>query len=247
MNVKKNLENRIRGWFPKEPNIPSNKIAAKASNLPKAIRIGVMFALLMSAGVMFYIPFMGEYAAAALGEVPWNVIGFAFVLLAVLLTAALYKAEKTKNKQYYMVGGVCCSMALVVVVAVLGQYILSFVLLFATAIFSAAMLPRMLRISRDETVESIKSTDASAPLRFKDFFSGAAIAKLERKYGSYKSILIFAAVGTSMVGAVMLLMTLLGIITLPMAGFYTAVAFVLYIAIYLRFKKDVKEGRIGIT
>jgi hypothetical protein len=247
MSLKRYLFKLFRGWFPKEPSIPSSKIEAKASNLPKAIRIGVMFALLMSAGVMFYIPFMGEYAAASAGEVPWNVIGVAFVLLAVLLTAALYKAEKTKNKQYYMVGGVCCSMILVVVVAVLGQYILSFVLLFATAIISAVMLPSMLRTSSDETVEAIKSTDTSAPLRFKDFFSGAAIVKLERKYGSYKAVLIFAAVGTSIVGALMLLMTLIEIITLPMAGFYTAVAFVLYIAIYLRFKKDIREGRIAIT
>jgi len=26
MNLKKYLENRIRGWFPKEPNLPSNKV-----------------------------------------------------------------------------------------------------------------------------------------------------------------------------------------------------------------------------
>lgn len=174
-------------------------------------------------------------------DIPWNIIGFAFALLAVLIGVALYQAKRTKNKQYYIVGGVGCSMVLVVVVAVLGQPILSFILLFATAIFSAVMLPKMLRVSRDETVKSIKSTDVSEPLRFKDFFSGASIAKLERKYGSYKAILIFVAVGTSLLDAVMLFMTLIGIITLPMVGVWTVVGLVLYIAIYLTLKKEVRE------
>lgn len=29
MNVKKSLENRIRGWLPKEPNLPTNTLAPK--------------------------------------------------------------------------------------------------------------------------------------------------------------------------------------------------------------------------
>ena len=178
-------------------------------------------------------------------DIPWNSIGFLLIFFALMVAVAIYQAKRTKNKKYYMVGGVSCSMVLVVVVAVIGQYILSFILLFATAIFSAVMLPKMLRTARDEAVETMRSTDASKPLRLEDFFSGAAIAKLEEKYGSYKATLIYAAVATGLTGAVLLLMSLLGVITLAMAGFGTVVALVLSIAIYLRLK-DIKEGRIGI-
>lgn len=49
------------------------------------------------------------------------------------------------------------------------------------------------------------------------------------------------AVGTSLLDAVMLFMTLIGIITLPMVGVWTVVGLVLYIAIYLTLKKEVRE------
>ena len=63
MNAIKSIENRIRGWFPKEPSVPSSKIAAKVFNPPKAVRIGIMvtiLALMVIVTAMFFVPFMAE-------------------------------------------------------------------------------------------------------------------------------------------------------------------------------------------
>ncbi len=62
----KELEKRVRGWFPKEPSTPSSKIAAKVSNPPKTVRIGIMVAILALMVVVtatFLVPFMAEVRA----------------------------------------------------------------------------------------------------------------------------------------------------------------------------------------
>ena len=46
-SAKKDLKNRIRGWFPKEPGLPGNRMkAAKAWNPPKAMRVVIMVGIL---------------------------------------------------------------------------------------------------------------------------------------------------------------------------------------------------------
>jgi hypothetical protein len=65
MTVRKSLEERIHGWFPKQPNLPSNNV--KAAEAPtKAFKIlwyAVVLAILtliIAAVIIFYIPFMVE-------------------------------------------------------------------------------------------------------------------------------------------------------------------------------------------
>jgi len=65
MKVKKSLVNRIRGWLPKEPNVPINRV--KAANAPtKAFKLlwYIVFFLILTfivtAVIMFYIPFLAE-------------------------------------------------------------------------------------------------------------------------------------------------------------------------------------------
>ncbi len=64
MNILKSLENRVRGWFPKEPNIPSTKVkATKVPNPPKAVRVVILFGILAIMAVtvvIFFMPFVNQ-------------------------------------------------------------------------------------------------------------------------------------------------------------------------------------------
>ena len=65
MGLKENLENRIRGWLPKAPNQPCNKV--KSAEAPTAavkvlwyVVVFTILALILAGVIMFYIPFLAE-------------------------------------------------------------------------------------------------------------------------------------------------------------------------------------------
>jgi MFS family permease len=65
MNVKKALENRIRGWLPKESNPPNKKV--KAAEAPSRARkvlwylvVIAILTLILAAVIIVYIPFLAE-------------------------------------------------------------------------------------------------------------------------------------------------------------------------------------------
>ncbi len=68
MKAKKTLQNRVRGWFPKEPNTPQNRIKQlNFASPPKIIRVIIIFSILavmVAAVVLFYVPFIGEFPIA---------------------------------------------------------------------------------------------------------------------------------------------------------------------------------------
>ncbi len=65
MKIEKSKLNRIRGWFPKEPNISINSV--KAADAPtKAFKVlwylvfFTILAFIVAAVIMFYVPFLAE-------------------------------------------------------------------------------------------------------------------------------------------------------------------------------------------
>jgi hypothetical protein len=178
-------------------------------------------------------------------DVPWNIIGYIIALFTFFLLLALYRAKKTKNKMYYIGAGVCGSMLAVVVIAALGQYLLSFSLMMVMGVLCMFMLPKMLQTANDEAFETIKNTDTSEPLQLKDVFSWSLIPKLEEKYGKRKALGIYATGTAGLTSVVMLLLYLLKIVSLTMAGVYVAIAFVLAILMYSGLKKGRMFGTAG--
>jgi amino acid transporter len=93
MNVKEYLENRIRGWLPKEPSMPSNRIKAaeapiKAFKVLWYVVVFAILALIVTAVVIFYIPFLAE-----------SLVNRTIVLVIYALVAfALYRAY---GRDYY--------------------------------------------------------------------------------------------------------------------------------------------------
>jgi len=86
MKRKTSIEQRIRGWFPKEPSLPNSRIkAAKAQTMPKVLRVTVMLvilALIVAAVIFFFIPF---YTESILNRAIWLVI-------YTIVVFALYRA-----------------------------------------------------------------------------------------------------------------------------------------------------------
>ena len=71
MNTKEELRNRIRGWFPKEPTMPSSKIA-KVANPPIIVRVGIIvtiLAIMVAAVVLFFAPFYISQSTAYRGAI----------------------------------------------------------------------------------------------------------------------------------------------------------------------------------
>jgi len=96
MGLKENLENRIRGWLPKEPNQPNNKVrvAEAPTTAVKVLWYVVMFAILAlitAAVIMFYIPFLAE-----------NIINriVSLMLLAVIAFASYYAYGRDYYKMH---------------------------------------------------------------------------------------------------------------------------------------------------
>jgi amino acid transporter len=63
--IKKFLENRVRGWLPKEPQAPSYKVKAvkaptKAFKALWYVIVFAILALIVATVIVFYIPFLAE-------------------------------------------------------------------------------------------------------------------------------------------------------------------------------------------
>jgi predicted MFS family arabinose efflux permease len=83
-DVKRALENRIRGWLPKEPSRqnPQMKAAADSSRAFKLLWYAIVFvflALIIAAVIMFYIPFLAEgFVNRTLALVIYGMVAFVF-------------------------------------------------------------------------------------------------------------------------------------------------------------------------
>jgi len=171
---------------------------------------------------------------------------FVFALLFGLMgILAVIKARRKKEQAYYTVTGVVFLMFLVIGLALLNQALLAFIVLIAGGVFSAVMLPKMLRLYRQEIVEAVQETDVSAPLRMRDFLSWAGVIKLERMYGINKAMLIYSLLNTGGIAALMLGFNILGIVTPVMAVGYTILGGIFSIIhFHYQIRKAVKQNTL---
>jgi len=140
LTLKKDLENRVRGWIPKEPKVPISKIkAAKISSPPKVMRIAIMvgiLVLMIVAAVMFLVPFMAEsYLNHAIVRLFWLVSVVALVGIAIylkrrgprdgsksqLFVEFMYKKYRSRPVYLVIFGLVFGFMLSGLAVAILGQ------------------------------------------------------------------------------------------------------------------------------
>jgi drug/metabolite transporter (DMT)-like permease len=93
MNPLRYLEKRIRGWLPKEPNLPRNKVKmaeapTKAFKVLWYVVVFAILALIVVAVIIFYIPFLAE-----------SLVNRTIVLVIYAMVAfALYRAY---GRDYY--------------------------------------------------------------------------------------------------------------------------------------------------
>lgn len=154
-------------------------------------------------------------------SIPWGAILFLLCFSGLIGILGVIKARKKKEKAYYTGTVLAFLMFLVIGLALLSQFLLSFIVFIVVGVFSAVMLPKMLALYMQEIVEAVHETDVSAPLRIRDFLSWANVIKLERMYGFNKTILIYSLLTTGGLAAIMLVFNILGIVTPVMAVGYT--------------------------
>ena len=153
--------------------------------------------------------------------IPWGAILVLLCLFGLIGILGVIKARRKKEKAYYTGTGLAFLMFLVIGLALLSQFLLSFIVFIVVGAFSAVMLPKIMHLFRQEIVEDIQETDVSAPLRMRDFLSWASVTKLERMYGINKTMLLYSILTIGVGGAIMLVFNILGIITPVMAVGYT--------------------------
>ena len=92
MNLKKNLENHVRGWLPKEPMVYSIKRTTTASK-----GLAVYFILLFAIGILLRL-FITPLFLPSLAEITDRSI-IIFTLLSVMLVAVYYLKTQGSRKQ----------------------------------------------------------------------------------------------------------------------------------------------------
>jgi len=160
--------------------------------------------------------------------------------------ALIVKAQRRKEKTYYWVSGIAFLVIIVVVVALLEQFLLSLVIIMVTCLLSIGLLPRVMDLYGQEIVKQIHETDVSAPLRMRDFLTWKGWIKIKTIYGFRKMLTIYSILNIGVVGALLLTLIALGLMTPLTAIFYaifTAIfSFIIaYRQIYKAFKESTNE------
>ncbi|MCL2172758.1 MAG: hypothetical protein FWB84_03840 [Candidatus Bathyarchaeota archaeon] len=131
-------------------------------------------------------------------DVSWVPFGF-MVFFAIGVIIFAYLAKKIKNKLYYMYSSLCVSLIFTLLTIVLDQKLLSLVFMGASAVFVAVILFKFVQSPPpNPIIENLDKLDTSGPLRLKDVFTLNFTFKLERKYGEYKAMVIYATVYAGM-------------------------------------------------
>lgn len=158
---------------------------------------------------------------SASAQMPLELILFGIAFSALMAVAGAVKAHRTKQRIYHLSTMAGLSMMLIFTLALLGQFILSFVLVIILGIFSYAMLPRVLKLREKELTKKLQETDTSSPLTVRDLFTDALWFKLVARWGLLKSLgLIYLAFLAGIAGALWVI-----------SQFYTFIAFT-FIIVY---------------
>jgi hypothetical protein len=101
------------------------------------------------------------------------------------------RAYRNKEKFFYGSGAACLVMVGVCILPIFGQYLLAIIIIILLGIVSAAAYPKVKKMNEREYAKQVKEVDVSAPLRWRDFLTIAAMLKLASKYGVLKATLLY--------------------------------------------------------
>ena len=155
----------------------------------------------------------------------------------------IVKARRRREPIYYCASAVCFLVVIAFIVALFNQFLLSFATLVATGIVSIVMLPRVMSLYRKEIVKQKQETDASAPLRLKDFLTWKAWIKLEALYGFHKMITLYTILNIGIIAAGLLTLIIIDMITLSIAISYTVSTTLIFLTMgYRQLRKALKNS-----
>jgi len=175
-------------------------------------------------------------------EPPYGAIFLLFIVLGFAGVVSIFKARQRREKTYYLVSIVAFIGVFAVAVALLNQFVLSFAILIVAGLMSLVLLPRVMELYGQEIVKQKHETDVSTPLRIRDFLTWKGWIKLKAIYGFRKMITIYSILNIGAVAALLLVLTVLGIITPVMAIWYSILtAIVSIIIVYRQIWKAFKE------
>jgi hypothetical protein len=171
--------------------------------------------------------------------------GFMLVFMIIVAVFFIYLAKKTKNNMFYLFSSLCCSLSLVFLAIVLDQYLLFLIFMGVSAIFVVAVLFKFMQSPPpNPIIANLDKLDTSGPLRLKDVFTLNFVFKLERKYGEYKAMVIYAAVYAGVFSICLLPLCLLGL-PLLMIGVAFVALFIFLCGSYWKIREGKMPGRFG--
>lgn len=148
---------------------------------------------------------------------PYAAIFLLLIFFGLAGIVSIVKARRKSEKTYYLVSGVAFLVVLAVAVALLNQFLLSFAIIVVAGLMSLVLLPRAMALYGQEIFEQKQETDASTPLTLKDFLTWKPWIKLESTHGFRKMMPIYSLFNIGAIGAILITLTVLGIINTVMA------------------------------
>jgi len=170
--------------------------------------------------------------------------GVAFFGLMALINAV--QAYRKKEKTQYLGSVVALLVLLIFVFAFLNQLILALILVVVTGVFSAVILPNLLKVQKRELVKQAQKTDLSASLKGRDFLTNKAWLKLASKYGLWTTMLLFYLLSVVIIGGTLLTIgAFSSLITIEyIVGYTLAVPVVITLMFYQQLKKALEEMKM---
>ena len=167
-----------------------------------------------------------------------------FVIGAIIF---IYLAKKIKNSLFYMFAGLCVSLISVLLAIALDQHLLFLIFTCVSAIFVVVILFKFVQSPPpNPIIENLDKLDTSGSLRFKDVFTLNFVFKLERKYGEYKAMVVYATVYASIISVCFLFpLCLICDLSLLMVGVGFLVLFVFLCISFRKIRKGEMPGRYG--
>ncbi len=133
---------------------------------------------------------------------PIGVALFGVVYFGVKAIGNFVRAYRKKEKFFYGSGAACLVAVVVCILSIFGQYLLNFIILIILGIVSAAAYPKAKKMNEREYAKQVKEVDVSAPLRWRDFLTKAAMLKLASNYGVLKATLFYGILSGAIISSV---------------------------------------------
>jgi hypothetical protein len=183
------------------------------------------------------------------GEGDWLMESLYWLLLLGIVMCSflgffiIVKARRRRELAYYLAGGVCFLVVVAFVAVLFEQWLLFFALMGVAFIISVGALPRVVELYGEEIVKQKQETDASAPLRMRDFLTWKAWIKLEAIYGLNKMIILYAILNIGLVAVGLLTLIVLDLVTPIAAVSYTISTTLFFLTIgYRQLRKALKNS-----